>query len=170
MKIPVISTLLIILIFIATGCCSWQKTDSKVGNTEILGIPGPKAIIYKTRKDYSQMVPIILSDDKKSIVSYPDMKDLRIDGKFMLPTPLKNGFLLDNRGINANVAFISLTYDQYANLVKTPNSEELMKLIIDKKPLKKMYIGGLKSKYKNMEDELNAIIESGDFSSLVKLK
>lgn len=155
---------------IGSGCCSSKKIASGENNSSVVNIPGPRVIIYKTRSDYSQNVPILLSPDKKSVVSYPDIKDIKRDGNLTLPTPLKKGFLLDNRGINADVAFISLTYEQYAALPKTPNSQELLKLVIDKKPLKKMYSCGLKSKYENLETELNIKIESGDFDSFVRIK
>src|ERR1044071_4992028 len=71
--------------------------------------PGPPAIVYKTKADYSNYVPVILSEDKSKIVSYPDPKDVQSAA----PVKLKNGYLLDNRGINKNVAFLRWTYEEY---------------------------------------------------------
>jgi len=36
----------------------------------------PNTIEYNTKGDYFDKVPITLSEDKKSILSYPDLKDL----------------------------------------------------------------------------------------------
>lgn len=131
-------------------------------------ISSPKTIIYKTRKDFTQNVPVILSEDKKNIVSFPDIKDVVINGHFAYPTPLVKGFLLDNKGINENVAFISLTYEAYSHLKNTPNAEELMKMVIDNDPITEMYSCGPKSK--TNAEELNKVIDSGDFSSFKKIK
>jgi hypothetical protein len=127
-------------------------------------------IIYKTNADYSANVPIILSKDKTTVVSYPDKKDLYYQGKPAYPTALDNGFLLDNRGIGPDVAFLSLTYDAYQLLEKTPSAEELMKLILDNDPLKEMYQCGNRSQYADPVTELNAIIASGKISDCKKLK
>jgi hypothetical protein len=83
---------------------------------------------------------------------------------------LNDGFLLDNRGIGPNVAFLSITYEQYSKMVKTPSSEELFELIIDKDPLKEMYQCGNRSKYPDIENDLNTLISSGKLKSCKKLK
>lgn len=73
------------------------------------------------------------------IVSYPDIKDVFYAGKLALPTTLVNGFLLDNRGIGPDAAFLSYTYDEYAALEKTPDPKDLLAHIIDKDPIEIMY-------------------------------
>ena len=55
------------------------------------------------------------------------------------PTYLKKGYYLDNRGISPNTAFIALTYEEYAQLKTAPSIEQLMKLIVNRNPIKKMY-------------------------------
>lgn len=112
----------------------------------------------------------MLGEDKKSIESYPDIKDVFYDGKLAYPIELKNGYYLDNRGIGKNVAFLSLTYDEYSKLPKTPNSDELWPLIVDKDPIKTMYNCGLRSSFGDIADELNLKIISGDFSTFSKIK
>ncbi len=163
-----LSTILLLSSMILS-CISMKKpepTDRK----PFANIPGPKAIIYQTTKDYSKNVPIMLSEDKKTIESYPDIKDVFYDGKLAFPTLLATGYLLDNRGIGINVAFIAMTYEEYSKLPKTPNTDELWKQIIDKDPIKTMYSCGLRSSYGNAVDELNSKIISGDFSTFIKIK
>ena len=160
---------LILLCSILISCMSAKKTETANNNAKS-SIPGPKAIIYQTKNDYSKLVPVMLGEDKKSIESYPDIKDVFYDGKLAYPTELKNGFYLDNRGIGKNVAFLSLTYDEYSKLPKTPNSDELWPLIVDKDPIKTMYNCGLRSSFGDIADELNLKIISGDFSTFSKIK
>ena len=160
---------LILMSAIISSCCTANKagqTQTSQNNT----MPGPKAIIYQTTKDYSKLVPIILSEDKKSIVSYPDVKDVFYDGKLAYPTQLHNGYLLDNRGINENVAFLKLTYEEYSKLAKTPAPKQLMKMVTDNQPITRMYSCGVRSSFKDVEQELNSKIDAEDFSSFVKLK
>jgi hypothetical protein len=157
----------IILAVLTAACCHLHKTAKQ---TSPAGVPGPKAIIYKTNYDYTNLVPVTLSDDKKSIVSYPGVKDIYYQGKLATPTLLHNGWLLDNRGINLNVAFIRLTYEEYAKKEKAPDAEELYSLIIDKNPLTSMYECGLRSDYQDIENDLNKLIDAGSFSGFKILK
>ncbi|MEI6455763.1 MAG: hypothetical protein WCO93_05700, partial [bacterium] len=122
--------------------CSGRKItgtaagDLKGGET---GLPGPKCIVYKTKKDYSLLVPVILSKERTFIVSYPDVADIRTSDGFTLPTSLTGGYLLDNRGIGPDVAFLSFTYESYAAMPRTPAAAELFGKIIDKDPLLEIY-------------------------------
>lgn len=158
-----------LLLFISCSSCSPCLQSSPKRQKEVASVPGPKAIIYKTRADYSKLIPIILSPDGKSIESYPDVKDVMINGIPSTPTPLHKGYLLDNRGITANVAFIRLSYEEYAALPVTPTADELMNMVVDKKPLKKMYSCGLRSKFGSIE-ELNTAIDAGNFAGFTRLK
>jgi hypothetical protein len=115
-------------------------------------------------------VPVMLSNDRSSIVSYPDRKDLYYKGDLAYPTRLHDGFLLDNRGIGANVAFLSLTYETYSKLDRTPSLPELINLIIDKDPLTEMYQCGNRGQYSDPEKDLNDIIDARKFESCRKLK
>lgn len=132
--------------------------------------PGPKVIIYQTKEDYSKLVPIILSEDRKSVESYPDIKDVFFNGVPAYPTQLHKGYWQDNRGITINAAFIKLTYEEYSKLPKTPSPEELFNMIIDSQPFVSMYSCGIRSSYKNIENELNTLIDAGNFSAFIKLK
>lgn len=164
-------TLSTVLLFSAVIIsCGITKKAENMNSDQKAFLSGPKAIIYQTKMDYSKLVPVILSDDKKSIESYPDIKDIYFNENLAYPTQLHKGFLLDNRGINANVAFIKLTYEEYSKLSKTPSQEELMKMIIDAQPIVSMYSCGLRSSYQDIGKELNTKIDIGDFSMFVKIK
>ncbi|MGM9803756.1 MAG: hypothetical protein ACI308_06210 [Muribaculaceae bacterium] len=95
----------------------------------------PPAVIYKTRADYSQNVPINMTDGG-SIANYPHPSDITPS---QLPIKLAQGYLLDRRGIGANVAFTSYTYDEYAALTQVPSTATLKSKIIDSQPLTHMY-------------------------------
>ncbi|MCK9617942.1 MAG: hypothetical protein M0R21_08925 [Lentimicrobiaceae bacterium] len=159
---------LIALFLVFSMCCPCKKGSvTKAGN--VTGVAAlPHTIIYKTKGEYSILVPVILSEDKKEIVSFPGVNDVYYQGKLALPTLLSNSFWLDNRGINENVAFISLTYLQYSQLKITPTGKELYRLIIDKNPLLQMYDCGLKTKI--TIEQINNAIEKGDFSAFKRLK
>ena len=150
------------------SCNTAKKSQQHTDNTPKLTEPG--VYIYKTRKDYSQFVPIDLSADKKTIISYPDIRDVFTNGKLAIPTRLDDGFLLDNRGISKNVAFLKLSYQQYAELPTTPSPSSLFNLILDSDPLTVLYDCGRKSGYKNLAGELNMMIKNKDFSKFKKLK
>ena len=142
-------------------------------NSEKTGEPAmtlPPCIIYKTKADYSTLVPVILSDDKMKISSYPDVTDIQKQGKNVYPVELANGFLLDNRGIGPNVAFLDITYDDYLKYTATPPAEELFKQILDADPMLEMYQCGNRYEYEEMVVELNQLIEGELFSNCKKLK
>lgn len=162
--IPVISLSLLIV----SSCCVCRKQNNQQGS--VAQLPAPQVIIYKTKEDCSKLVPVILSADKKSVASYPDIRDVVQNGKYPYPTPLSDGYLLDNRGISANVAFLRISYEEYAALPSTPTADELYAMILHKSPVKKMYACGLRNKFNNLETELNSVIQSGNFSAFTRLK
>lgn len=96
-------------------------------------------LIYKTKADYSQNVPVLLSADKKHIVSYPAPSDLKHADGYATPIPLANGYLLDRRGISPNVAFLKYTYREYAALPAAPSPATLFDSIIDTDPLVELW-------------------------------
>ena len=120
---------------------------------------GPPTLVYKTRADYQNLVPVLLSDDKSQIVSYPQPSDVKTDNGFQTPTALHNGYLLDNRGIGPNVAFLKLTYEEYSNLSSLPTLPELYAAIRDKNPLTELCNCGNRLAFKDAEKEINALID-----------
>lgn len=164
------------LIFLAliTVSCKFGKnigeTDNKV-NKPSVGVASPPVIVYKTKKDYSRNVPVILSEDKLKIVSFPAHNDIKKDNDFVYPTKLNNGYLLDNRGITQHAAFLKFTYEDYYNMDNIPDASLLMNYILDKEPFTEIYQCGRRGDYKNPEEELNQKIETGklkDCKNLLK--
>ncbi|MDH6356851.1 hypothetical protein [Parabacteroides sp. PF5-9] len=123
----------------------------------------PPVLIYKTKQDYSRNVPVIMNPDKSLIVSYPAPTDLCPGGQCKYPTPLADGFWLDNRGIGKNVAFLSYTYEEYAAMSVPPSVEVMMNQIIDRNPLTALYHCGLKNTFTHTVEELNELIKSGAY-------
>ncbi|HET9571715.1 MAG TPA: hypothetical protein VFP20_09950 [Bacteroidales bacterium] len=119
------------------------------------------ALVYKTRANYDHRVPVLMNDEKTSILSYPDPTDLIYGGVPALPTKLKNGYLLDNRGIGVNVAFLTYTYESYGALPKAPELNQLIDSLLDRNPLTELWDCGPRTLYKKEVDELNAQIEKG---------
>jgi hypothetical protein len=121
---------------------------------------GPSVIVYKTRHNYDKFVPVILSDDKKSIVSYPAPEDVFTGAKLAYPTKLAKGYLLDNRGINVHSAFLDITYEKYAKM-KTVDAISLMKHIKSSDPFVFFYVCGKRHSYENLVGDLKTKIKAG---------
>lgn len=99
-------------------------------------------VLYKMKNDYSKNVPVGMDDSRQVITSYPGQKDLV--GRE--PTPLVNGYWLDNRGILPNVAFLTYTYEEWINMATLPPLRTMQQNILDADPLLEMYNCGPKSK------------------------
>lgn len=153
------------IILIMDSCSSVKENkitmEGKEKDKVILNFKdGPSTIIYKTKEDYNKLVPIILSDDKTKIISYPHPSDIYVSGEYSYPTELKEGYLLDNRGINKNVAFLNITYEDYSKLERVPTMDELYKMILDVDPLSEIYNCGNRYTFKNEISDLNRLIEN----------
>ncbi len=141
-------------------------TESTNGNK----VTGPQVVIYKTKENYYLHVPVNLSADKKSFVSYPAPSDVYINGEPALPVKLEEGYLLDKRGIGEGCAFLKYTYYEYHRLSRTPDAAELMKMILETDPLTEMYVCGRKSDFKDLESELNQVIREGKLQKFKRIK
>ena len=143
-----------------------KSTTPSVNNNFIV----PPAIIYKTKMDYKYNVPITLSDDGKTIVSYPAPSDLYYKGSLAYPTQLANGYLLDNRGVSLTSVFTKYTYEEYSKLTAAPDMNTLYASIIDKNPFLEMYNCGNRNSFTNEVNELNGIITSNELDEYKRLK
>lgn len=149
-----------------SGCKVQQKDGKEMSNKASAKVaPQPfvsaqaRVVIYKTAKDYRNNVPVTLSDDKTTIVSYPHPSDLVLGEGLALPASLHNGYLLDNRGISKNIAFLKYTYNEYVGLKGVPTLQELQRSIIDKDPLTELWDCGPKANYSNLQEQLNQWID-----------
>lgn len=128
----------------------------------------PQTIIYKTKQDYSQFVPVQMDKERTKIVGYPSPQDLEKSGELQTPIILNKGFFLDRRGINANTVFIKVTYAEYAKMQKAPAISDMMEQIVDKYPFVEMYTCP-DLKQNAGVDELNKVV-SGGFTNCVRIK
>ena len=158
--------IILIIVFSLNFACNSTKQVNKTKSF----VPSAPVLVYKTTNNYFNNVPIILSADKSKIVSYPHPTDIKKGDKYATPTKLKNDYLLDNRGIGLNVAFLKLTYEEYAKLDETLSIDELKSLIIDDNPLIELYNCGLKSDFGNLEKQLNETIKKGELDKYERLK
>jgi len=160
----------IVLVFltIISGCKDKEKAananvaEIKIERERIGGTVMPAtlqhALVYKTTKDYSKNVPVNMNADKTEIASYPAPSDIYYQGNLAYPTKLENGYLLDNRGIGPNVAFLSYTYEEYSALKQAPDKETLIKSIIDKNPLVELWDCGTRDYGNDEINVMNALI------------
>lgn len=163
-KLQLLFSSCLLLALSLTGC----KSSRRVNQPEILTIENtatesgmaalPPCLVYKTRADYASNVPVLLNKQKTAIISYPAPSDLGPEGKTAIPVALEQGYLLDNRGIAPNVAFLKYTYKEYASLKKVPGKEELFKNIIDKYPLIELWDCGTRSTENCDIERLNKLI------------
>lgn len=157
-----------IALFLAFQSCQSYKaetggnqSESKTNKQLLYRSNEPSAIVYKTRNDYSALVPVIMNDAKTKIISYPAPSDIYYNGSLAKPTKLKNEYYLDNRGINKNVVFVDYTYEEYAALDQTPKIEILISKIRDRHPLLEMINCGIRSQYTNEVKDINKLIDEG---------
>lgn len=139
------------LIFLMLSC---NATKMSSESTEAL----PSVIVYKTTGDYYQLVPITLNEGKDKVVSYPGPSDLFTNGKLALPVKLDNGYLFDQRGLSANTAFTSFSYEIYSQMESAPSIEELFNSIVDSNPFEEIYNCGKINEFKDPVKDLNRLI------------
>ena len=126
-------------------------------------------LVYKTKANYNNLVPVILSDDKSEIVFYPHPSDIKTESGYQTPIPLYNGYLLDQRGIGKNVAFLNVTYEDYAKLKEVPTIKELYNLIFDNSPLVELCNCGSKKSLPDLVNQLNELIDSNKLKTKCKV-
>lgn len=146
------------------GCKTKQATGTANTNS------GPPTVVYKTKADYSQYVPVTLSADKNQIVAYPAITDIYYKGKLAIPVQLTKGYWLDNRGIGPNSAFLEITYEEYRELKEVPRLDDLYKRIKDRDPFTEIYNLGDRNRFKNEVEEINQIINKGGLKKFTRLK
>lgn len=103
-----------------------QRDTTITGNTPGLAAL-PQASIYRTSQDVDAYVPVQVNPASGELISYPAPGD--ITGASM-PVVLKDGWLLDRRGVSPGTRFVRYTYSQYAALPQAPTPAQLMEAII----------------------------------------
>ncbi len=171
MKKP-IPLLFVVLMLFVTACNTSNSRNHEQETTKptvTKQIPAqPPLVVYKTKADYSKLVPVILSCDKTHIISYPHPKDLEQNGKFRYPTPIGDGYLLDNKGITKDVAFLEYTYEEYHSFCDTPGCDSLYWHIQDIDPLTEFLICGSRNNYDGDTERLLEKIKQGNCANQIK--
>ena len=154
--------LFIVIAFSSISChCTKKNTSTfepKYGRTSAA------LIIYKTKNDYTNLVPVTLNEEGTQIISYPAPQDIFMGDKLATPTKLKKEYLLDNRGVGINTAFLNYTYEEYSKMKTAPKLEIMFTKIIDKHPFTEYYHCGMRSEVKgeNFIDAVNTIIKNDE--------
>ncbi len=136
--------------------------STNIGQAQIQGSNAlPHILIYKAKGNHRNLVPVQLSEDKKTVVSYPDPVDIKTGSQAQagLPVSLHNGYWLDKQGVGLNTAFISMTCSHYAKLKSAPDPAELYKMIADKNPITELCDCGVREQGKYSVKQLNELID-----------
>jgi hypothetical protein len=121
---------------------------------------GPRAIVYQTQgaTNYDHLVAVTLSEDGSGVASFPTLEEAAALAN-ALPTALDGGFKADNRGIlDAQTAFLKLTYAEYAALKTEPTAAMVNEWILDKKPFAQICDCGAKSRFE--PKDLNILVKT----------
>jgi len=154
----------ILLVITLTTCATQKKTVIIPDPTK------PPCIVYKTRSNYDSLVHIRLTEDKKHVAFYPAPVDVLYNGVLAYPTKLAKGYLLDNRGININSAFINITLAEYSRLAQAPTEREFLERIVDADPITEIFYCGNKSYDIDFITNLNTIINNNRMDEWEKIK
>lgn len=161
--------LILLSVILIVSCKTKQPAASILDNFTPDFTKGPPTIVYKARKDYRELVPVLLSDDKTRIVAYPGPNDIKSADGFPIPVELHDGYYLDHRGITKDAAFLKLTYEEYSQLEAIPPVVELYKLIVNADPLKEICDCGSQKAFTDIEKQLNDLIDSGKLREVCKV-
>ena len=147
--------LLFLLLALATACNPANRQARKQAKNMDIAFEQKPTIVYKTKADYRDKVPILLSEDGKTVLSYPAPSDLFIGKELAKPIELYDGYLLDRRGIGPRVAFLDISYMAYARLPNTPKPKDLLGMLLETDPLTACYdCGNIRA-----VDKLNVLIK-----------
>lgn len=153
-----------------TACCG--KKNAAGGSTtttgDAAGASSPRVLVYRTKIDHADHVPVLLSADHTRIISYPAPTDLKTANGLPVPTPVGQGYLLDNRGISRDVAYLGITWAEYAALPEAPALEKLDALIIDRDPLTELWEGDRRANIADPVKEVSAWVAAGELEKHCK--
>ena len=162
MNIFKIISYLLIIIFMYS--CKPTDNNKNASKPQTHQFAQAAITIYKTKSDYSKLVPITLNAQKNKIIAYPAVSDIR---RAQQPIILDSGFLLDKRGIGPNSVFLDYTYETYSSLQETPSSDTLMAHIKITDPFDVIYRCDRKKVPNNdPENFINNLIRENELESI----
>ena len=157
----------IVLFFVVVACNQTKHSASNSFKPDYTS--GASTIIYKTKKDYSHNVPVLLNADKNKVVKMFNAQDFIKNGEIVYPIELEGGYYLDRIGITPQVAYTDFTISAYTKTMMPITAQMLLQHVIDKDPIVEMYDCG-KIDPKNSTEILNKIIKNGDLKNCRRLK
>ena len=116
-------------------------------------------MVYKTKGDYSNLVWVQLSADKKTVTSYPNPKDVLNQTSIKLADGYYSG------AVDVNTAFVNIRIEKYVNLQKLFTPEQLATLIINKNPFSELYNCGQSQGIGQDITRINSIITAGTLTT-----
>lgn len=114
-------------------------------------------MVYKTRGDYSKLLPVRLSGNKKSVVAFPSPAEAT---QRIRPTALAGGYWTSSAYIFPSTAYVLLTIDDYSSFkMSPPTADDLFFLIKDKDPFTELWDCGATGAHSVAQ--LNELVSSG---------
>ena len=141
-----------------------KSANHKSAFTPDFQSPGPVAWVFKLSGDFSDKVPVTMNEDQTEIVAYPSIEGI-MQKK---PTPLGNGYFMDNGLINPNVVFINMKIEEYAALKTAPSLATMQELIISKQPFERICNCGNKAAIYEPVKTLTTMVKSGELEKKCK--
>ena len=151
---------IIIISVVLLGCRATRKTKSSSFNVMDL----KNVVVYKSKSDYSNNVPIMYSKELGSIISYPAPTDVE-RFKELKPIELSEGYLLDQIGVNLRTVYLEYSLDEYSEFREAPSLETMTKKILEYSPFVELYDIGQPNEKNNSIDKLNKLIKSGEMEA-----
>ena len=120
----------------------------------------PHVIVYKTKRNNYDKVPVVYKDHK--ISAYPDPADIRAMGSRAKPVKLHKGYLLDRYGIGPESRFLNMTFQEYGALKQVPDRSLLTHRIEKSDPFIELYDCGIMPRNPDtVVNRLNYLIDQG---------
>ena len=94
------------------------------------------------------------------LIGQSEQKEKLLKSSMKKSMILEKGYLLDNRGVGENVAFLKMTYEEYSKLENAPSLKELYLLILDKDPLLELCNCGNSKVFSDKVNQLNKVIKA----------
>ena len=144
-----------LLLCLSAGCTGRKATAT----AESMAERTRPLMVYRTKQDLHDKVPVGLSEDRQHILAYPQPKDLLLGGKLRLPTKLAGNYWMDNKGIGLNTGFLRMTYAEYAALQEAPPLAEMEAMLMDRDPLESLCDCGLRGTMADPVKEINDLLK-----------
>lgn len=151
----------LMLILMAMAC---KTNHKKSAFTPDFNTPGPTAWVFKLKGDYADKLPVSMNADYTEIVAYPSKDGILSKA----PTPLAEGYYLDNGLVHPQVAFTGIKLSEYARSAQTPTLSELQQNIISKDPFVTICNCGNKAAIDNPVETINQLIRKGELEKKCK--